>query len=138
MEIVELVKIRLKYFKCEVLPDEIDILDYLVKKSLNSINNKTNQNYTLTSIPNGLEDILIDKTVGEYLLMKKTTDSLTGYDFSPPEKQIQVGDTNTTYAVETVSSPEKRIDDLIEQLLYGRESELVRFRRLGKWKIENQ
>lgn len=138
MEIVELVKIRLKYFKCEVLPDETDILDYLVKKSLNSINNKTNQNYTLISIPNGLEDILIDKTVGEYLLMKKTTNSLTEYDFSPPEKQIQVGDTNTIYAVETVSSPEKRIDDLIEQLLYGRESELVRFRRLGKWKIENQ
>ena len=46
------------------------------------------------------------------------------------EKQIQVGDTNTVYAVETVSSPE-RYDNLSIFYFFGRDDELIKYRRLA-------
>lgn len=130
MQIEELIKMRLSYLKCEILSEDQEILNYLLSKSLNSINNKTNQKYTLTNIPNALVEILVDKTVGEYLFMKKTTDSLTEYDLSPLEKQIQMGDISISYATEGVISPEKRLDAIINFLISGKDKELVRFRRL--------
>lgn len=52
-------------------------------------------------------------------------------DLSPIEKQIQEGDTSVTYAVDGVTSPEKRFDNLINFLMTGRDDELVKYRRLA-------
>lgn len=64
-------------------------------------------------------------------MFKKNMGDIPELDLSPVEKQIQVGDTNIVYAVETVSSPEKRYDTVISFLISGRDDELVRYRRLA-------
>lgn len=131
LSIYEGVVMRLKFFKYDVPESEKSIIDYVILKVLSSVNNKTNQCYTADDIPYGLYSIVVDKVVGEFLMFKKNMGDIPELDLSPVEKQIQVGDTNTVYAVETVSSPEKRYDTLINFLIFGRDDELVRYRRLA-------
>ena len=131
LSIYDGVVMRLKFFKYEVLENEKSILDYTILKTLSSINNKINQCYTIDNIPYELYSIVVDKVVGEFLMFKKNMGDISGLDLSPIEKQIQVGDTNTVYAVETTSSPEKRYDALINFLIFGHDDELIRYRRLA-------
>ena len=131
LSIYEGVVMRLKFFKYDVPESEKSIIDYVILKVLSSVNNKTNQCYTADDIPYGLYSIVVDKVVGEFLMFKKNMGDIPELDLSPVEKQIQVGDTNTVYAVETVSSPEKRYDTLINFLIFARDDELVRYRRLA-------
>lgn len=131
LSIYEGVVMRLKFFKYNVPESEKSIIDYVILKVLSSVNNKTNQYYTTDDIPYGLYSIVVDKVVGEFLMFKKNTGDIPELDLSPVEKQIQVGDTNTVYAVETVSSPEKRYDTLINFLMTGRDDELIKYRRLA-------
>lgn len=131
LSIYEGVVMRLKFFKYNVPESEKSIIDYVILKVLSSVNNKTNQCYTIDDIPYGLYSIVVDKVVGEFLMLKKNTGDIPELDLSPVEKQIQVGDTNTVYAVETVSSPEKRYDTLINFLMTGRDDELIKHRRLA-------
>lgn len=121
---------RLSFFKLDTLPEEISILNYLIPKVISSINNITNQHYTEETLPDDLYSIVVDKVVGEFLLFKKNSGNMSEIDLLPLEKQIQMGDTSITYAVEGVTSPEKRLDILINYLINGRDNELVRFRRL--------
>lgn len=121
---------RLSFFKLDTLPEEISILNYLIPKVISSINNITNQHYTEETLPDDLYNIVVDKVVGEFLLFKKNSGNMSKIDFSPLEKQVQMGDTSITYAVEGATSPEKRLDILINYLLNGRDNELVKFRRL--------
>ena len=114
---------RLKFFKYNVPESEKSIIDYVILKVLSSVNNKTNQCYTADDIPYGLYSIVVDKVVGEFLMFKKNMGDIPELDLSPVEKQIQVG--------ETISSPEKRYDALINFLIFGRDDELVRYRRLA-------
>lgn len=130
LSIYEGVVMRLKFFKYDVPESEKSIIDYVILKVLSSVNNKTNQCYTADDIPYGLYSIVVDKVVGEFLMFKKNMGDIPELDLSPVEKQIQVGDTNTVYAVETVSSPEKRYDTLINFLIFARDNELIRYRRL--------
>lgn len=121
---------RLSFFKLDTLPEEISVLNYLISKVLHSINNITNQHYTEKTLPDDLYSIAVDKIAGEFLLFKKNSGNMSEIDFSPLEKQIQMGDTSITYAIEGVTSPEKRLDILINYLINGRDNELIRFRRL--------
>ena len=125
LSIYEGVVMRLKFFKYDVPESEKSIIDYVILKVLSSVNNKTNQCYTIDDIPYGLYSIIVDKVVGEFLMFKKNMGDIPELDLSPVEKQIQVGDTNTVYAVETVSSPEKRYDTLINFLIFARDNELI-------------
>lgn len=121
---------RLKFFKYEVSTEETSILNYVTLKVISSINNITNQHYTEETLPDDLYSIAVDKTAGEFLLFKKNIGNLPELDFSPLEKQVQMGDTSITYAVEEMTSPEKKIDKVIEFLIYSRDEELLRYRRL--------
>lgn len=131
LSIYEGVVMRLKFFKYNALESEKSIIEYTILKVLSSVNNETNQCYTTDDVPYGLYSIVVDKVVGEFLMFKKNMGDIPELDLSPVEKQIQVGDTNTVYAVETVSSPEKRYDTVISFLISGRDDELVRYRRLA-------
>lgn len=131
LSIYDGVVMRLKFFKYDALESEKSIIEYTILKVLSSVNNETNQCYTTDDVPYGLYSIVVDKVVGEFLMFKKNMGDIPELDLSPVEKQIQVGDTNTVYAVETVSSPEKRYDTVISFLISGRDDELVRYRRLA-------
>ena len=131
LDIYNGVVMRLKFFKYNTSDEEKSIIDYLILKVLSSINNITNQCYTSENIPYGLYSIVVDKVCGEFLMYKKNMGDIPEVNLSPVEKQIQEGDTSITYAVESVSSPEKRFDTLVSFLISGRDNELLRYRRLA-------
>lgn len=134
MGIVEAVKLRLKMFEIEVDESADETLQYSISKSINSINNLTNQNYTVDTFPNSLLEILVDKVVGEYLQILKITKNLPEiYNFDLLATQIKLGDTSINLGENTGSNDEKRLDNCINYLLFGRDNELVRYRRMAKW-----
>lgn len=103
------------------------LLDILLQNVQQRILNKTNQSV----IPEGLESVAVYMAVGEYLNMKKTVGQLTGFDLDAAIKQIQEGDTNTVFAIgEGSSTPEQRLNSLIDYLINGRIGEIYRYRRL--------
>ena len=128
---VDTVKERLKSFGYEVKEDDEFSLTFCVEKVRNTIKNETNQ----SEVPEGLEHIAVDMTVGEFLLAKKTfaPDDLANFDLTYAVKQIQTGDTNTVFATGDSSlTPEQRLTTFINYLLsYGR-AEFSAYRRL-KW-----
>ena len=128
---VDTVKERLKSFGYEVKEGDEFSLTFCVEKVRNTIKNETNQ----SEVPEGLEHIAVDMTVGEFLLAKKTfaPDDLTNFDLTYAVKQIQTGDTNTVFATGDSSlTPEQRLTTFINYLLsYGR-AEFSAYRRL-KW-----
>ncbi len=128
---VDTVKERLKSFEYEVKEGDEFSLTFCVDKVRNTIKNDTNQ----SEVPEGLEHIAVDMTVGEFLLAKKTfaPDDLANFDLTYAVKQIQTGDTNTVFATGDSSlTPEQRLTTFINYLLsYGR-AEFSAYRRL-KW-----
>jgi len=128
---VDTVKERLKSFGYEVKEGDEFSLTFCVDKVRNTIKNDTNQ----SEVPEGLEHIAVDMTVGEFLLAKKTfaPDDLANFDLTYAVKQIQTGDTNTVFATGDSSlTPEQRLTTFINYLLsYGR-AEFSAYRRL-KW-----
>ena len=91
------------------------------------VKNETNQ----SEIPEGLEYLSAEMVVGEYLNLKKNRGELEGFDTEAAIKQIQEGDTNITFALGAGSStPEQRLDNLINYLINGRTREFIRYRRV--------
>ena len=91
------------------------------------VKNETNQ----SEIPEGLEYLSAEMVVGEYLNLKKNSGELEGFDTEAAIKQIQEGDTNLTFALGAGSStPEQRLDNLINYLINGRTREFIRYRRV--------
>ena len=78
----------------------------------------------LSEIPEGLESLAVSMAVGEYLNMKKCSGQLEGFDLDAAVKSIQEGDTNIS------STPEQRLNSLIDYLINGRIGEIYRYRRL--------
>lgn len=133
MGIAEAVKLRLKMFKIVPTKDDEDILEYLIKKSLNSINNITNQNYTEEAFPIPIFEIWVDKVAGEYINLKKTTGELPeDYDLLLLVNQVKLGDTSVNLGEGTASSDEQRLNAVINFLMIGRDRELIRFRRMSR------
>ena len=133
MGIVEAVKLRLKMFKITASTEDEGILEYLINRSLNSINNITNQNYTVETFPIPIFEIWVDKAAGEYINLKKITDELPeNYDLSLLATQIKLGDTSINLGEGTASSDEQRLNTAISYLMFGRDRELIRFRRMSR------
>jgi len=85
----------------------------------------------LSEIPEGLESLAVSMAVGEYLNMKKVSGQLEGFDLEAAIQQIQEGDTNTVFAIgDGSSTPEQRLNSLIDYLINGRIGEIYRYRRL--------
>lgn len=103
------------------------LLDLVLTTVLQRIMNLTN----LPTVPDGLEPMAVQMAAGEYLNLKKGSGQLEGFDLEAAIKQIQEGDTTTTFAIgEGSSTPEQRLNGLIDFLINGRMAEIYRFRRL--------
>lgn len=103
------------------------LLDMVITNVQWRIKNLTN----LQEVPEGLESMAVSMAVGEYLNMKKANGQLEGFDLEAAVKQIQEGDTNTVFAVgDGNSTPEQRLDSLINFLTNGRMDEIYRYRKL--------
>ena len=106
---------------------EDSLLDMVITNVQWRIKNLTN----LQIVPEGLEGMTVSMTVGEYLNMKKVNGQLEGFDLEAAVKQIQEGDTNTVFAIgDGNSTPEQRLDSLINFLINGRMDEIYRYRKL--------
>lgn len=127
MGITETVQLRLQLLKFEITADDMAIIDFLIQKALNNINNFTNQNYAEETFPLPLYDIWADKVIGEYLKLKNTIGELPENFETLAVSQIKEGDTTVSFAE---TSTDKKIDNMINILLYGRDKELLRYRRL--------
>ena len=133
MGIDEAVKLRLKMFKITVSTEDESILEYLINKSLNSINNITNQKYTVETFSIPIFEIWVDKAAGEYINLKKITDELPeNYDLSLLATQIKLGDTSVNLGENTGNGDEQRLNVAISYLMFGRDRELIRFRRMSR------
>lgn len=126
---LEDVKMRLGSFGYTVTDADSWVLNFIIRKVENHIKNECN----ISSIPDGLYNIAVDMVVGEFLLSKKSTGQLTGFDLSAAIKQIEEGDTSITYAIGSGdSTPEQRLDALISYLMNNGKNEFVSYRRV-KW-----
>lgn len=107
------------------------ILNFVVQKVTSTIKNDCN----VPEVPDELECIAVDMMAGEFLLAKKTfsPDDISGIDLDYAVKQIQAGDTSTTFAVsEGSSTPEQRLNNFVNYLLNYGKSEFAAYRRI-KW-----
>lgn len=127
----EAVKSRLKSFGYEVRAEDESALTFCVEKVRSTIKNEINHD----EVPDGLEHIAVDMAAGEFLLAKKTfaPDDLAGIDLDYAVKQIQMGDTNTVFAIgEACLTPEQRLTAFINYLLSYGKNEFHVFRRI-RW-----
>lgn len=106
--------------------------DPLLDIVLNNVQWRIKNLSNLSEIPEGLESLAVSMAVGEYLNMKKCSGQLEGFDLDAAAvKSIQEGDTNLTFALgEGSSTPEQRLNSLIDYLINGRIGEIYRYRRL--------
>ena len=106
--------------------------DPLLDIVLNNVQWRIKNLSNLSEIPEGLESLAVSMAVGEYLNMKKCSGQLEGFDLDAAAvKSIQEGDTNITFALgEGSSTPEQRLNSLIDYLITGRIGEIDRYRRL--------
>lgn len=128
---VDAVKKRLESFRYEVRAEDDAALAFCIMKVRGTIRNEIN----CRDVPEGLEHIAVDMAVGEFLLTKKTfaPDDLAGIDLDYAVKQIQMGDTNTVFAVgEACLTPEQRLTAFINYLLSYGKNEFHAFRRI-RW-----
>lgn len=130
MTIIDGITLKLRALKYEEQQEDSQLLELLIKKVIDGINNFTNQNYTLETIPSSIKNIVVDRTVGEFLFLKKNSGSLSEIDTKRIEKQLQVGDTSITYVTEGILTPEQRLNSIINYLLNIGEKDLIKFRRL--------
>lgn len=105
------------------------LIDFCTQKVQNDIRNSCNTN----DVPEGLLDVAIGITAGEFLLVKKGSGQLQGFevDLSAVAKQIQEGDTSVSFALDGSKTPEQRLDTLIAYLINKKET-FVNYRCV-KW-----
>ena len=108
------------------------ILNFAISKVESEIKNEINWK----EIPQGLENVLICRVVGEFLLNKKTfaPSDLSMLDLSGGAvKQIQAGDTNFVFSVdEGGESASGRLSTFINYLLTCGADQFSAFRRI-RW-----
>lgn len=103
------------------------LLDLVVSNVQQRIMNLIN----LSTVPDELEPMAVQMAAGDYLNLKKGSGQIGGFDLEAAIKQIQEGDTTTTFAIgEGSSTPEQRLNGLIDFLINGRMAEIYRFRRI--------
>ena len=101
------------------------------QKVANEIKNECN----VSAVPEGLYNVAVDMVCGEFLLLKKASGLLSGFEVdlnAAGLKQVQEGDTNVTFMAEGVSSSEGRLNAAINYLLNHGKPQFVTFRRL-RW-----
>ena len=127
MDLLEELKKRLKSFM-EISADDEYLINYSLEKAKQSILNMTNQN----KIPEGLNYVVIERAVGEFLAFKKGTGTLNidSINLNAVVARITEGDITVQEGTNSLN-PEARLDYLVSSLLRYGESEIYKYRRLA-------
>jgi hypothetical protein len=112
------------------VPKETDawVLCFAMQSVENSIKNSCN----VTSLPEGLFNVAVDKVCGEFLFNMKQSGQLhiDDLDFSGAITSISEGDTSVSF--DTGSTDEEKFNQILNFLMHSRDGELTCYRRL-KW-----
>lgn len=125
---VESVIQRLLSFGYEVTDVDAWTIAFTMQKITNQILNEINHPF----IPEGLNEMFVDKVCGEFLMMKHDLGSLnlSGLDLDGAVQSIKEGDTTVTFSAD--GSPEAKLNELLSWLMHGKEGDLVCYRRM-RW-----
>lgn len=121
------IKNRLKSLGYEVQSNDEWLISFLTKKVTSHVMAYCN----IGIIPKLLEPFIVDMICGEFLLNKKDSDNLEGFNLDSAVKSIQEGDTTVTFSDGSMTT-EQRLNKLIDYLTNERGASLKLFRRL-KW-----
>ena len=103
-------------------------IQFEMTKILNYVKNFTNRE----DIPEILDNRIVDRICSDFLLYKKNSGSLEGFNYDAVVKSIREGDTTVTYAVgQGEDTPENRFDTFVKSLERGFDKWLTRHRRLS-------
>lgn len=119
---------RLASFGYTPVQSDAYMIAFVMQKSQHHIQNQINS----SDIPDGLREIFIDMTVGEFLNFKYQSGllNLSGLDFSGIVQSVNEGDTTVTFGSE--GSDESKFIGMVNWLMTGREGDLVCYRRI-RW-----
>jgi hypothetical protein len=130
-DFIDSVDLRLRSLGYSVQESDAWMIAFIIQKVANTIKNICN----ISVVPKSLKQVAIDMICGEFLLNKKNTGQLDGFEIdvdSPALKQTQSGDTNVVFALEGMKTPEQRLDAVINYLMTYGLNQLIGFRRI-KW-----
>lgn len=120
---------RLKTLGYICKDDDYVLIDFCTSKVQNHVKNFCN----IDIIPNGLDEVIVDRICGEVLFSLKQTGQLDEtFNLEMAVKQVQTGDTSVTFAIESGNTSEQRLEKLISSLKVYGESDLIRYRKI-KW-----
>ena len=126
MDIFKTFDEKLKTFM-PITENDLFLQNCALEKAKQSILNMTNQN----KIPEGLNYVVIERAVGEFLAFKKGTGTLNidSINLNAVVARITEGDITVQEGTNSLS-PETRLDYLVSSLLRYGESEIYKYRRL--------
>lgn len=117
---------RLKHFGYEVTPDD----DWVVGFSILKIESKIKNACNITTIPDGLTQVAVDMSCGEFLFSLQQSGKLdSSFNADAALKQVKVGDTTVELGG---NGSTKSLDMLIKFLINSGDGDLVCYRKI-KW-----
>lgn len=119
---------RLVSFGYELKEDDGLVICFAIQKIENHIKTTCNTD----TIPDGLFHVAVDMVCGEFFLGKSRSGTLelSNLDLNGAITAISEGDTSVQFATDVTD--EKKFNALLEHLLFGREGDLVCYRKL-RW-----
>lgn len=104
-------------------------IEFELNKILSYVRNFCNRE----EIPEILDYRIADRVCADFLMYKKNSGSMIGFDYDAVIKSIREGDTTVTYAVgQGEDTPENRFDSFVKSLERGFDKWLTPHRRL-RW-----
>ncbi len=105
---------------------------FLVAFSIRAVDSELKNKCNISQIPEGLQNIAVDRVCGRILMELKATKRLDSiYDLDSVIESVKIGDTDISFG-DSSKSPEQRLDILISSLKSRGEGELACYRRI-KW-----
>ena len=89
-------KLRLGELGITLPAEDASLLGVLLERAKLALLAQTGQ----SALPKELKEVVVDMAAGEYLLLRKNTGGLEGFDQDYAIRQMSQGDTSITYAVE--------------------------------------
>lgn len=120
------IKERLEHLGYTATDDDDGMLTYIS----NTVQRSVLLNLNIIEIEENIENIVIDKICGEFLLTKKSTGQSITINVGEAIKAITEGDTSVQY--DAALSGEAQLDMILKWLISGRDSTLLRCRRI-RW-----
>ena len=105
---------------------------WMICFAMQKVENHIKTSCNVTSIPDELSNVAVDRVCGEFLFAKKQTGKLelTDLDLNGAITSIHEGDVTVQFA--TNSSDEDKFDSFLNYLLHSGEGDFVCYRKL-KW-----